>query len=119
MVGTTGTYSIAYTLYEPQIDKFENQVSELTFDKANLQSDLVLSQSIVSGLEIQTAKLEKELTDTNKTLVNTQKNVLDLESQKVILDADRRAIEIPLHPEIVDWFGSACAEHGLNLNLRK
>ena len=34
-------------------------------------------------------------------------------------DADRRANGIPLHPEVIDWFESACAEHGVDFDLRK
>jgi LDH2 family malate/lactate/ureidoglycolate dehydrogenase len=34
-------------------------------------------------------------------------------------EIDRRANGIPLHPEVTDWFKSACAEHGVDFDLLK
>jgi LDH2 family malate/lactate/ureidoglycolate dehydrogenase len=34
-------------------------------------------------------------------------------------DADRRENGIPLHPEVTEWFESACAEHGVDFDLLK
>jgi len=59
IVGAAGGYGLSYTIYNPKIEGYEKQVSDLTLDIAELNSTVMSQTSRISDLEAQYDSLNR------------------------------------------------------------
>jgi len=53
LVGTASGYGLGYAIYQPKIESYEIQVSDLTFEIGELDSTISSQMSRISSLEDQ------------------------------------------------------------------
>ena len=59
IAGTAGGYGLGYTIYQPRIESYERQVSDLTSEVTDLNSTVLDQMSRISALEAQYASLNQ------------------------------------------------------------
>lgn len=80
LTGIVGGYGVGYTIYQPKIKTYENQVSSLTSEVSRLQLNLTEAQKTTSNYESQISTLQTDLSNAQKTMSDYETQVSSLKS---------------------------------------